>query len=269
MTYVPTRAIQIRLNYSYRGGIPSIAQLSETNQWLDTKLVYHGNHNLKPYKEHSLSFVLGAYTRHIYSTLRLGYSYSPDMICSYFRDTEDFMLQTIVNLRHYSVLSSQLDLTYMPLGNTKWTIWTRLIGEKIQGKGEEYKWDGYRFQWMVSSRINLPKWSVEAFYQYPGRIAEGQLIRPRAECWRLTAYYRPIEDLSLGLAWFMPFGKSFDESERTVNSAPVHNEFRTKVKDMANMLSFSLSWNFSFGRNKNRARPGSENSDNDSGILKR
>lgn len=269
LTYMPNRTVQLRLNYSYSGGIPSIAQLSETNQWLDTKLVYHGNNALKPYKDHNVSFVLGAYTKYLYSTLKLGYSYSPNMICSYFRDTEDYMLQTIVNLRHYSVLSSQLDLTFCPLGNNKWTIWTRVIGEKVHGKGDEYKWDGYRFQWMVNSRVNLEKWSIEAFYQYPGRIAEGQLIRPRAECWRLTAYYRPVDDLSIGVAWFMPFGKSFSDSEKTVKSAPVQTYFRTKIKDMANMVSLSLSWNFSFGRNKNRARPGSENSDNDSGILKK
>ena len=50
----PNSMIQISADYSYSGGVPSIAQLSETNQWLDTKLVYHGNSSLKPYKTHSV-----------------------------------------------------------------------------------------------------------------------------------------------------------------------------------------------------------------------
>ncbi len=267
--YAPKRNLQFRINYDYIGDIPTIADLSETNQWIDTKLVYHGNSTLKPYKKHDLYITGVTNNKYLNLSLKLGYSYSPDRICNYFIDTENYVLETIVNLKHYSVLSSQLDFTIKPLGKNVWTIWSRVIGAKVHGRGENYKWDGYRFQWMMNSRINLKKWTFEIFYQYPGKIAEGQLIRPRAECWSIGALYRPIKDLSLGIDWFMPFGKSFNESERTVGSAIVQNFSQIRIKDRANMISVSLSWNFSFGKNQNRATPQFDNGDADSGLLKK
>jgi len=267
--YAPKRNLQFRLNYDFIGDIPTIADLSETNQWIDTKLVYHGNSTLKPYKKHGLNITGVTNTKYLNLSLKLGYSYSSDMLCNYFIDTEDYVLETIVNLKHYSVLSGQLDFTLKPLGRNIWTIWSRVIGAKVHGRGDNYKWDGYRFQWMFNSRINLPKWTFEIFYQYPGKIAEGQLIRPRAQCWSAGVLYRPIKDLSLGIDWFMPFGKSFNESERTVGTALVHNKSQIRVKDRANMISFSLSWNFSFGKNQNNAMPQFENGDEDSGLLKK
>lgn len=267
--YAPKRNLQFRVNYDYIGDIPTIADLSETNQWIDTKLVYHGNSTLKPYKKHDLYITGVTNNKYLNLSLKLGYSYSPDRICNYFIDTENYVLETIVNLKHYSVLSSQLDFTIKPLGKNVWTIWSRVIGAKVHGRGENYKWDGYRFQWMMNSRINLKKWTFEIFYQYPGKIAEGQLIRPRAECWSIGALYRPIKDLSLGIDWFMPFGKSFNESERTVGSAIVQNFSQIRIKDRANMISVSLSWNFSFGKNQNRATPQFDNGDADSGLLKK
>ena len=66
----------------------------------------------------------------------------------------------------------------------------------------------------------------------------------------------------------MPFGKSFNESERTVGSAIVQNFSQIRIKDRANMISVSLSWNFSFGKNQNRATPQFDNGDADSGLKK-
>lgn len=50
-----SKNVQFILDYFYSGNGPTIAQLSETNQWIDTKLVYHGNSTLKPYKTHTAS----------------------------------------------------------------------------------------------------------------------------------------------------------------------------------------------------------------------
>lgn len=269
ISYNPSRMWQLRFNYRYAGNTPSIADLSETDQWLDTKLVYHGNSMLKPYKDHSLNLTGVTDTKYINASLSLSYQYSPDMLCHYFKNTPDYVLETIVNLEHYSVMSGQLDVTFKPLGSNQWTMWSRLIGAKVHGRGEEYKWDGYRFQWMVNTRINLPKWTFEAFYQYPGKVAEGQLVRPRAQFWQVSAEFRPIEDLSVGLTWYQPFGNNFKESERTVGSALVHNNFITEVVDRANRIGISVSWNVSFGKNKNHASPQIDNGDNDTGILKK
>jgi hypothetical protein len=67
----------------------------------------------------------------------------------------------------------------------------------------------------------------------------------------------------------MPFGKSFKDSQRTVGSALVSNTYESAVYDWTNMVSVTLSWNISFGKNKNSAEPDYDNVSRETGILKK
>jgi len=269
LTWQPSQTFILRADYSYSLGVPSIAQLSETDQWLDTRLVYHGNSLLKPSKNHLVTLRGVFNNRYLYASMRIDYNYSPNMICSQYVTTDRYMLETIVNLDKYKEISGLLDLNVMPLGNNKLTFWSRVRLSRVSGDNMYYSWNGNRFQWMSMLSLNLDKWTVSAFYQYPGQIAEGQLIRPRPECWYLLAFFRPIKDLSLGLKLFMPFGKGFRESEHTVKDAPVYAEREVDIRDCVNYIALQLSWNVSFGRNNNKARPQFENGDSDSGLLRK
>ena len=261
--------LRLGISYSFDSELPSIAQLSETNQWLDTRLVYHGNSTLKPYRTHSLRMNLVFNSKYVGFSLRPNFTSSPDMICDMYTLTDNYMLQTLVNLSSYRDLGAILDVTLTPLGSGKFVFWNRVIAADVRGKNAEYSWKGHRFQWMSTLSLNLEHWTFELYYQYPGKVAQGQLIRPRAQCWSVTAFYRPMTNLSVGLECFMPFGKGFKEREYTVNDAPVYSSTETNIKDMNNLISLKLSYNFSFGRNKNSARPQYDNGDNDSGILRK
>ncbi len=263
----PARRIQFSFDYSYTGNVPTIAQLSETNQWLDTKLVYHGNPTLKPYKTHSVGIRFVWNNKYLNLSLKNTFESSPDMICDMYTLTDEYMLQTFVNLSKYREWSSQMDISLKPLGNNKLVFWNRVIFAHLKGKNEEYSWNGNRFQWMSALTMNLEHWTAELSYQYPGKIVQGQLERPRGQSWGATLLYRPMTNLSVGLDWFMPFGKGFKDSEHTVNSAPVYADTEYMIRDWSNMLSIKVSYNFNFGRNKNRATPQYDNLDNDSGIL--
>lgn len=269
ISWRPSRSTSFSFRYSYSGNVPSIAQLSETNQWIDTKLVYHGNSTLRPYKTHTASLRFNWNTRYLNLSWYNYFNSSPDRICDMYTLSDGYMLQTLVNLSTYRSLGTQLDLSLMPLGNDKLVFWNRVILENLKGSNKEYSWDGYRIQWITSLSLNLEHWTAELFYQYPGKVVDGQLERPRAQCWSVTAMYRPNTNLSFGLEWFMPFGNGFKESERTVNSAPVHADTEYNVMDRNNMVSVKLSYNFSFGRNRNSARPQYDNGDDDSGILRK
>ncbi len=269
LTWVPRRTFSLSAEYSYYSSLPSIAQLSETDQWLDTRLVYHGNALLRPSDSHKANLQAVFNCRYFNGAAYFGYLYSPNMICSQYLTTDKYMLETIVNLDSYRELLGQLTFSVMPLGNNRLYFWTRLIFADVRGENADYSWHGHRFQWMSSLSYNLDKWSFAAFYQFPGKIAEGQLIRPRAETWYVMALFRPISNLSVGLKWQMPFGKSFKESEHTVKDAPVFYENITSFRDGANYVALEFSWNISFGRNRNNAQPQFSNGDNDSGLLKK
>lgn len=265
----PSPNVSVSGDYSFRGYDPSIAQLSETNQWLDTRLVYHGNSILQPYKTHSASLHLIWNNRYVNLAWYNRFTSSPGMICDMYTETENYMLQTLVNLSQYREWLTQLDMSLMPLGNNKLVFWTRVILADLKGKNREYSWDGYRYQWMTTLSLNLEHWTAELYYQYPGKVVQGQLERPRAQCWSASVFYRPMTNLSVGVEWFMPFGNGFKESERTVNNAPVHANTELNVMDRNNMVSIKLSYNFNFGRNRNQAGPRYDNYSDDSGILRK
>lgn len=93
-----SRNVQFILDYFYSGDVPTIAQLSETNQWIDTKLVYHGNSTLKPYKTHTASLRFIYNNNYLNSSLSASFNSSPNRICDMYTLTNDYMLQTLVNL---------------------------------------------------------------------------------------------------------------------------------------------------------------------------
>lgn len=267
--FLPIPSTRVMLSYSYSGSIPSIAQLSETNQWLDNKLVYHGNSLLKPYKSHELQLRFVHNNKYLNLSLSGWFISSPGMICDMYSLRDNYMLQTFVNLDTYREFGGQLTFTIKPLGNNLLEFWNRLILAKLKGKNEEYSWNGPRFQWMSVLSLNLTHWTVSLFYQYPGKVASGQLIMPRTQMWSAEVLYRPHTNLSLGVKWMMPFGKGLKEKEYTVDSAPVYSNREIFIKDWANQIFFKLSYNFSFGRNKNSVRPAYDNGNSDSGILKK
>lgn len=265
----PSRNVSFILDYSYGGSVPSISQLSETEQWIDTRLVYHGNSALRPYRTHSAGLRFVWNTRYHSLSMRNRFESSPGRICDMYTETDRYMLQTLVNLSRYREWSTTVDLTIKPLGDSRLVFWNRVALADLNGKNKEYSWHGYRIQWMTTLTLNLEHWTAELYYQYPGKVAEGQLVRPRAQCWSATVLYRPMTDLSVGLEVFMPFGKGFTESERTVREAPVYSDTRLKIMDLNNLVSLKLSYNFGFGRNRNSAGPQFDNYDNDSGILRK
>jgi hypothetical protein len=269
MVYRPNKKFQSVLRYSFSRFVPSVSQLSETNQWIDTKLVFHGNANLKPYKTHNISARESFNSKYIDASLILNYTYSPNRICNNFQATDEYMLETLVNLNKYYEYVSQWSLTIKPLGSSKWKIFTNINAGKSHGESDDYDWDGYRFQWYISSSVNLNKWNFEGSYQYPGKVSEGQLIRPRAQTWGFSAELRPKRGLTVGAHISKPFGKYFIDSEYTTSHSPVYRKTLNRSKDWVNRVHFIVRWNISYGKRHNEAEPGFGNQTTDTGILKK
>lgn len=265
--YMPMDNLWFGLSYTYTNRAPTIAQLSQTDQWLDTRLVYHGNSALHPYSGHTVKFAASLSSKYLNTSLNLSYFDAPGYICNYFMLAPDYMLETIVNLKEYRELIGDIQLTAKPLGNNIWTISTYVTLGRLWGAGDTYRWRGVRFQWMSSTQVNLDKWNFYASFQYPGRVVMGQLVRPRTAYWRVGGLFRPKENLSVGLEIGCPFGKGTKESERTVNTALVDRSTTYRGPENANTVSLLFEWNFQFGLKRNNARQAFYHGTDETGIL--
>ncbi|MDE5901982.1 MAG: outer membrane beta-barrel family protein [Muribaculaceae bacterium] len=267
--YYPTSSLRLQLQYSYSSGLPTIAQLSQTDKWIDTRLVFHGNANLRPYSQHTVS-AGGVYnSRYVEGSLSVSYSSAPGLICEHFVTTPDYMLQTLINLDAYRNLQGNVSLVIKPLGSNVWKIVNSVVLGMLDGRSPDYDWKGYRFQWMPYTAVNLDKWTFSARYQYPGKYTMGQMVYPRMETWSIGASFRPKESISLGVEISQPFGHGSRESQRTVASSPVQENIESFSPDRANSVRFTFSWNVSFGKNQNRQSQQLSNGTQDDGILRR
>lgn len=267
--YNPTDRLRFVALYSYSVSNPTIAQLSQTDQWLDTKLVFHGNPNLRPYETHLVALAAIYSHKYIEFSLEAGYINEPGSVCNQFVEASDYMLETVMNLDRYEELFGSLVFTVKPLGNSRWIIYNRINGGGMWGRSKNYNWDGWRFQWMPYTAVNLDKWTFSASYQFPGKVCQGQLIRPRTQSWSVSAAFRPKENLSIGLEITTPFGTGWKESERTVASSPVQEEMWIHDRDRANLVTINFDWNISFGKNQNKARPSLNQGTGSDPILRR
>lgn len=266
--YIPRNNLWFYAGYSYTVENPTIAQLSQTDQWLDTRLVFHGNPDLHPYQNHYVQVQGNWNTRYFECSLHGSYSSSPGWICNHFVKAADYMLETVVNLDRFEELGGGLTLGIKPFGNNSWVIYNRIFGGKMRGRSVDYNWDGYRFQWMPWTEVNLDKWHIYASYQFPGKVCQGQLIRPRTQSWGVGCEYRPMENMAVGLYVESPFGKGWKESERTVASSPVQENTELYVRDMANAVAITFSWNMAFGKKHITERPRfTQSLETDGGIL--
>lgn len=265
--YSPLGNLWVNLGYSYTTGAPTIAQLSQTDQWLDTRLVYHGNSDLHTYKSHAVQAAVNLNSKYLNAYVMASYATTPGYLCNYFMMTPQYLLETIVNLKKYRNLFSRIQLTGKPLGNNLWTISTYINLGRLWGAGETYDWKGFRFQWFTTTQVNLDKWNIYVNYQFPGKVAEGQLIMPRTQHWAIGGSFRPQENLSVGLQISCPFGKGWKESQRTVNTALVDRRSTTIVPQRANLVSLMFEWNLQFGKNHNNAQPRFTHSTDETGIL--
>lgn len=255
------------MNYGYLFLTPLPSQLSETNQWLDNHLTFHGNPTLKPYGEHSVQMYISYQHKYVNTVLYLGYKSAPRKICSQYYLTDEFILESMENLKKYKNPYLQFQASIYPLGSKKWTLFNRILYGRIIGKGSTYSWNESRFQWNSSMSLRINKWTLSASYQYPGKIAEGQLVRPRSEHWDIGAIYQVNNSLFIGADIRMPFGNGLKESEYSVGTDLISQNTETFVGDWANCINIKLTWNLSFGKNQNRKRPQIDNGDNEKGLL--
>lgn len=265
--YDPSPRIRLSARYVFTSQSPTIAQLSTTYQWLDTKLIFHGNPDLHSYTVNQLTLNASYNHKYLDFSISAGYNNNPGYICYNFQEGSDYMLETLINLNTYQELKGDFSIDVKPLGSSVWTIHASVGGSRLKGSSPTYDWTGYRFQMQASTSVNLDKWTFFAHYQYPGKLVEGQLIRPRTESWFITGYFRPKENLSVGLTLECPFGKGWKDSERTVASSPVQMRVENEVRYMANLVQLHFEWNVSFGKNQKRPQQRFEHKSNENGIL--
>ena len=75
-----------------------------------------------------------------------------------------------------------------------------------------------------------------------------------------------LKNLNIGMRMYNPFQSDYADVQKNVNRYVSYRE-EMHTDDVARMITVSLSWNFSFGRDYQSKTKRTSNSDTDSGVM--
>lgn len=259
--------VNLSATYSRYVTRPTLSQLNENIQWIDSHYFFSGNRNLKPFINNNvtLSCSWEAPFGSIYGSLF--YLNSPGYATNYFRYADGGILETYSNVDRFQRLGASISPNVNLTRDGRLSLYLLLNLSKVWGDGDQYSWQGVNFQMMpaLTYMINN-RWALQLNYQYPGKVISGHLIRPRAQHLGINAIYNPIDNMQISLYIENPF-MDFKESEYTAPGSIVHTDFTTYCGDWKNRISLSFYYNIDFGRRRSQDQRVLQYHEEDNGVL--
>lgn len=267
LTYNINKVLTLRYNYQFRNQNPSLSQLSDVEQWIDSLQVRQGNPDLKPYFSHYNSLNFSVNTAKVKTGFSVSYSYLPDIVMSETRydASRNLFIQTYANQRSFHRLSPDLYLNYSPFGDY---LSINLSGglNHFISRGNDYSHtytDGY---YALSLNSDVKKFSFGLFIYKRAFSFSGE-SRSQADRFNsLSVRYR-LNKVQIGASASIPFhGKTALYQTKNYSALTPYVSDK-KFGDIYPAFRLTFSYHIDFGRKYKSTYRKVNNADNESGIL--
>lgn len=267
--YFLSRSSQLTFQYEVNTQTPAISELTNNPYYKDVSYVYVGNPELKPANAHdlTLTFFKGFTKTVVNATTE--YVYSKDAIAPVFVNDGTRIVETFANLDGSQTVKGSLFIQWTPWKSNilRLRMQTQVIHACNSYKGN--RWNYTSFLLIPMATLAYKDWGLEVFFQSPRTILSGNLLNYESSMMRCELTYRPVKDLTLGIAVRYPFYRYWEGRQEVVGTSVMTRKETEKVFNHSNMLYFTLIYNFSFGNKGVGADRKVHHEDTDSGILKR
>ncbi|MDR2691118.1 MAG: TonB-dependent receptor [Dysgonamonadaceae bacterium] len=271
LSYFFTDRLSLRYQFYITPLLPSLSNLSDVRQQQNKYEVWEGNPHLKPYRAYANNLTYGLNFKRINVQLSGYYQLSknPIMSVSVRRiDEEDafYFVYGIENQKSYQHLQTRLftrievikDRLYL----SAWSGVNRYINQ-----GNEYVHTYTGYFGGIQLEGNYKNWILSANLDSDLKYLFAETLYCNSKSANVGIKYKH-KDLQAGIAVMNPFLPNGSPSGSNYLSSTVKKEDRSYSRDYGNMVTLSLSWDFSFGR-KYKIDPKKINkSDEDSGIVR-
>ena len=159
------------------------------------------------------------------------------------------------NYTRYDLLPDKLSLTF----------WGGLY--RCFNYGDDYTHHFSAFNWGAGANAYLGRLSLSAHVDNGWSFLEGETRNRQAYAYYLTASYR-LGNLTLSLYWQHCFQNKVRTNEAELLNRYVHKTQRMFSGDMGNMVSLSLSWRITRGRERKHPERNAVRRNADTGIIK-
>lgn len=150
-------------------------------------------------------------------------------------------------------------------GKLSFTLWGGLY--RCFNFGDDYTHHSSAFNWGAGADAYLGRLSLSAHVDNGWSFLEGETKGIGTYAYYLTAAYR-IGNFNVSLYWQHCFQNRVETNHSELLNRYVHKTLRMYSGDMGNMLTFSLSWRLSKGRERKAVSRNAVKRGGDTGIIK-
>ncbi|WP_321518345.1 TonB-dependent receptor [uncultured Bacteroides sp.] len=271
-TFRPTASLKYNFNDNsflrYRGNIyssaPSLSDLSNVEQSIDSLQIRRGNSNLKPVMTYTNSLNYDIKKGIFSGSLFLGHWYRNKPIMEETRVENNKFIRTNDNQQSWQKLNSEAELSVNPFKD-------HFIVKAVTGfsyfdsKGNNYHHTYSNMYYRGEASAYYKQWS--AFFQIQGHKNNffGETLEI-GENYHLFGVMYKHKQLSVGAMMINPFVDNWKAGSENMNAnAPSKNW--VYIKESSRLLSFKVSYSFNFGRKYESAQKRLNNEDKDTGVM--
>ncbi len=271
-TFRPT--ISLKYNFSessflrYRGNIynsaPSLADLSNVGQAIDSLQIRRGNSNLKPVMTYTNSLNYDIRKGIFSGSLSVGHWYYNKPIMEETQVIDNKFIRTKDNQKSWQKLNTEAELSINPFKN-HFTVKLVTGISYFDSKGNNYHHTYSNWYYLAEANGYYKNWS--AFFQIKNHKNNfyGETLDYN-ENYHLVGLMYKHKQLSLGAMVLNPFANNWKVGSENRNaSAPSKNWIY--IKESSQLYALKISYNFSFGRKYESAQKRLNNEDKDSGVM--
>ena len=271
LSWSPWRPFRLSYNVSMTQKPPRLAYLGDATVRNNTFEFTAGNPALRPNKVIEQSITASLQLPSLYTQIMTAYRKSPDCTMPKIErmtadDGSTYFLFTrtnqpavnlfyVNNYTRYDVLPGKLSLKFM--GGLY----------RCFNFGDDYTHHSSAFNWSAGADAYLGRLSLSAYVDNGWNFLEGETKNRQATVYYLTASYR-LGDFNVSLFWQHCFQNRVKMNDAELLNRYVHKTMRMYSGDLGNMLTLSLTWRLSRGREHKSVNRNAVKRGGDTGIIK-
>ncbi len=243
---------------------PSLSELSTASQLIDSLQIERGNPGLKPAQNYTanlrLNYNKGKWNVGIYSN----YSLWDNVIISHIYPENNKFILGYANHPNSQRLNSGIEVRVGP-------FWKKLVlaggvhTSQNWSHGVDYMHTHHDIGWQLGVSFMHKNFSAMFMYEEQPDFFFGEYMSRASNVHIIDLRYT-LKQLNLGLRMYNPFQSDYASIQKNLNRYVSYRE-EMHTDDVARMITVSLSWNFSFGRDYKSKSKRMSNSDSDSGVM--
>ena len=271
LSWSPWRPFRLSYNVSMTQKPPRLAYLGDATVRNNAFEFTAGNPALRPNKVIEQSITASLQLPSLYTQIMTAYRKSPDCTMPKIErmtadDGDIYFLFTrtnqpavnlfyVNNYTRYDVLPGKLSLNFM--GGLY----------RCFNFGDDYTHHSSAFNWSAGADAYLGRLSLSAYVDNGWNFLEGEMKNRQATVYYLTASYR-LGDFNVSLFWQHCFQNRVKMNDAELLNRYVHKTMRMYSGDLGNMLTLSLTWRLSKGREHKSVNRNAVKRGGDTGIIK-